>query len=460
MNARLASIIVAVAVALLAGAVGGRIVSAGQDPPPVSRFTVPLDEGRLEVRRVLHEAYRALELEPPARLAALTWAIDVKSMAGKAQLEAISRLTWGAIHVEVDDDHCVVTFERARAEAAVGGATKSLEAWLGEVTDRLAAPPAATPKRALGLTFVTDDEPHASPEAFLADRAAPARVVVLIHGLDDPGWMWRDMIPSLRDADFVVARMEYRNDGPIADAADMFALSLADLHRRGVQRVDVVAHSMGGLVTRDVLTRRAYYGGDARGGDRFPAVERFVMCGTPNHGSSMARLRAVSEVKEHLSRAFSGDGAWFGGLADGDGEAAIDLLPDSEFLRRLNARPAPSGVRTTIIAGRMSPVRADDLSALGGKVRQAARSVNAPKWLQDALARGDASASTMLDEAVRGLGDGCVTIDSARLEGVEDFVLVEANHVSMIVHIVPMNGAESPPAIPIVLERLGAKASR
>jgi len=453
MSPRYRSIAAVLTLALLAALFDGGIAPGGDDTPSVSRVVLPLAEGRLEVRRVLAAAYRALELEPPRQLSSLTWAIDVRSLAGRAQLESLSRLTRGAIRVDVNDDHCVLTFDSARADAAVEGARTSVEAWMSGITDRLTTPPVLPPPT-IGITFVSDTEERATPAAFVEEHGVPERVVVLIHGLDDPGWMWRDMIPSLRSAGFVVARMQYPNDGPIADSADQFALALADLRRRGVRRVDVVAHSMGGLVTRDVLTRRAYYGGDARGGDRFPAVGLFVMLGTPNHGSSMARLRAVSEVKEHLTRAFNGDGGWLGGLADGDGEAAVDLLPDSEFLRRLNTRSAPTGVRITIVAGRMSPVQADDLAALGGKLRRAARSVNAPQWLQTALARGDASATSLLDEAVRGLGDGCVTIDSARLAGVHDFVLVEANHVSMIVHIVATPSGDPPPAIPIVLERL------
>ena len=54
------------------------------------------------------------------------------------------------------------------------------------------------------------------------------------------------------------------------------------------------------------------------------------------------------------------------------------------------------------------------------------------KWVRDAEAN---KAKSMLAAAVRGLGDGIVTLKSAKLEGVEDIVEVEANHISMIVGI-------------------------
>jgi pimeloyl-ACP methyl ester carboxylesterase len=323
-------------------------------------------------------------------------------------------------------------------------------------------PPAAQtcPADARGLTFVADRDEHLPLGAFIAAcaaAAAPPRVVVLVHGLDDPGWMWRDVIPALRAAGHVVARMEYRNDGPITAAADRFALELEKMRRAGVRHIDVVAHSMGGLVTRDVLTRAEHYAGDGTGGARFPAIDRLVMCGTPNHGSKMARLRAISEIKEQVSRALSGNGTLLGGLSDGRGEAEADLLPGSAFLRDLNGRRPCAHTAMTIVAGRMSPLESDDVADLADRLRRTARSANAPKWLTDLLDDVECESADFLDEAVRGVGDGCVTLDSARLGSVDDVEIVEANHVSMIVNVVP-GSAKVPPAIPIILERLREQA--
>jgi pimeloyl-ACP methyl ester carboxylesterase len=345
-----------------------------------------------------------------------------------------------------------VRIDREGLKKTAGEAHQTVQQWFDTTVANVAA--LAMRPRVLGVTFVTDEDERTSPEDFLAARAAmPERIVVLIHGLDDPGWMWDEVAPALHGAGYVVARFEYPNDGPIADAADRFAMSLMRLKQMGVQRVDIVAHSMGGLVTRDVLTRDSYYGGDGTGGGRFPAVDRFIMCGTPNHGSELARLRGVSEVKEQITRVFSGEGTLLGGMTDGSGEAAEDLLPGSTFLRRLNARPLANHTKHSIIAGRMSPVAEDDVAAIGRAAKRAAASAKAPKWLRDFIESTEESANGLLNEAVRGLGDGCVSIDSARLEGVDDFVLIEANHISMIINITP-GSDETAPAIPLILERL------
>jgi pimeloyl-ACP methyl ester carboxylesterase len=337
--------------------------------------------------------------------------------------------------------------------APVAGARPEVDE---DAADRAGAGDTAGSDR-FGITFVTDEEERTKPGLFLPRPEGGDRpVVILVHGLDDPGWMWRDVITVLRREGFTVGRMQYPNDGPIADSADLFARSLQELRRAGVDRLSIVAHSMGGLVTRDVLTRRAHYAGDARGGERFPAVERFIMCGTPNHGSELARLRAISEIKEQVTRTFAGSGDWLGGLSDGNGEAAVDLLPGSVFLERLNGRPLATGVRYTIIAGRASPVAEDDLKELSRTVRKTARRLSAPRWMRTWIGAADRQAKDLLKQAVRGLGDGCVSIDSARLSGVDDFVIVEADHVGMIVRVV-RRGPEPPVGIPIILERLKAE---
>ena len=50
------------------------------------------------------------------------------------------------------------------------------------------------------------------------------------------------------------------------------------------------------------------------------------------------------------------------------------------------------------------------------------------------------------------IGDGVVTIHSAQLKGVEDMVIVNGNHMSVLTSI--GDGQRLPRAIPIILDRL------
>jgi pimeloyl-ACP methyl ester carboxylesterase len=410
------------------------------------QFDLPLDNGRLQLRDVLLKICDELGIQPTQSIQKADWSIDVTTTVGKLQLNVLDKLADGAFTTSVNGDRVTVVIDKAVIKQKVASAGHTVAYWFGDLTGRVnRAEPTV-----FGLSVVTDANPR-TPVANVAEL--PKHMIVLVHGLDDPGFMWRDLIPTLRTAGLTVARFEYRNDGAIGEAADSFAATLADLRTRGVESVDVVAHSMGGLVTRDVLTRPAFYNGDGTGGQQFPAIDRFIMLGTPNHGSQMVRLRGLAELREHVYRAFNGDVSSFTSDADGDGEAAIDLMPDSDFLRRLNSRALPTHTRMSIIAAKWSPLDGSSVKSLADRLRKLADSSSAPQWVRDMVSESSAdSAASLLTQAVDGLGDGCVTIQSTRLEGVDDFTLVKGSHMSMIVNTMGADGV--PPAIPIILERL------
>ncbi|MHC4948458.1 MAG: esterase/lipase family protein [Planctomycetota bacterium] len=439
-HARLPLVVVA---ALLAAA--ATAPSLARDPETLV-FEMPLEDGELDVGDLLRELCDALGVEPAEELESLDWSIPVRGPLGRATVRAFNRLAGGVIELEAGPARVTVTVDRARLDEASGDVQRAVGTWLGRFTDE--PPGGRLPYWGIILETPTG-------RARLVDAGTtPERVVLLVHGLDDPGWMWRDMIPALRAAGHEVARFEYPNDGPIADAADLLAVSLTDLKAAGTTRVDLVAHSMGGLVSRDLLTRPSYYDRNGAGTARLPAVDRLVMLGTPNHGSQMARLRFVSELNEQINRLLSDGGSALGSATDGNGEAAVDLLPGSVFLRRLNGRGPVRHTRHTIVAGRISPVGEEAIDGFIDRARRVARSEHAPRWLRSIAGTSAESdlASSLVTGAVRGLGDGVVTIDSARLEGVDDFTVVEANHLSMLVRLT--GGGGTPPAIPIVLDRL------
>ncbi len=260
------------------------------------------------------------------------------------------------------------------------------------------------------------------------------RMVLLVHGLDDPGGLWGPMIRELVHRDYLVGEFIYPNDQAIDRSSEFLAGQLLMLHRFGIRRVDIVAHSMGGLVSRNLLTHKRFYGGDGTGNRFYPRIDRLITIGTPNHGSRMARFRFASEAAERMTRFMRGEKVLFDAASDGAAER--DLLPGSHFLKDLNARPLPSHTRLTVIAGRASPIDStafDGLAALVAQDQEAFRE--------------------QMMEAIDGLGDGCVTLASSRLEGVDDYHVVDADHLGMIIYREPRQ-SELPPALPIVLRKL------
>jgi pimeloyl-ACP methyl ester carboxylesterase len=291
------------------------------------------------------------------------------------------------------------------------------------------------------------------------DGLLPQRVVVLIHGLDEPGRVWDDLAPALHRAGLTVVRFDYPNDGPIADSADLLATALRELRTRGITHVNLIGHSMGGLVARDALTRAEHYAGVASGHDDLPDVPRLITLGTPHDGSPWARLQCISETAEQVDRYINDPGNprhLLGFLADGRGEAARDLRPGSAFLTDLNARPVPTGVAITCIVAVIGPPAQSDAPGdePNDEGSRSAADSSQGCWRTAHLA----AAAQRLGER---LGDGVVSTASAALPSAE-VVHVRASHRGMV-RDSKLEGAvrwtlgaaqDAPVAIPIILERL------
>jgi len=84
-------------------------------------------------------------------------------------------------------------------------------------------------------------------------------------------------------------------------------------HRLGVNKVNLVGHSMGGIIARNYVQRRG-------GQDK---VDRLIFLGTPHQGSKLTPFSFMPLGKL--------------------------LMPGSEFLNRLNSEPPPAGVQTVNI---------------------------------------------------------------------------------------------------------------
>jgi pimeloyl-ACP methyl ester carboxylesterase len=275
------------------------------------------------------------------------------------------------------------------------------------------------------------------------ELAPDRKSVVLVHGLDDPGKVWQNLAPELVKEDFNVWLMRYPNDQPVVESARLFFEALLGLKQRGIDRISIVAHSMGGLVSREMLTRpEIEYSASAKN-RRVPEVAALIMVGTPNHGSQLVRLRLFTEMRDQLARLTKGRANWLGGILDGAGEAKIDLLPGSRFLTELNARPHPEGMDVLIIAGITSPWSEKDINRWVGNLRNNV-SGDKQKWV-DELGKNMISMT-------HGLGDGLVTVESTQLAGVPHRT-VEGTHLSMIRNITS-GSRRIPPAVPIIVDQL------
>ena len=194
--------------------------------------------------------------------------------------------------------------------------------------------------------------------------------VLLIHGYLATRGSLHLLEQHLTDRGLVV--MSYPlgpvNLGDIRDSSGLIARKVESVvAQTGIARVDIVGHSMGGLVALDYLKR---LGGRHR-------VRRLIMLGTPAQGTWSALLGLVTAPL---------------------GLASLQLLPGSPFLRELAERPLPKGVEVTSIGA----VR-DWLAPLSTTVLEGVRHIALPTGHSGLLVDADVAevVSKLLLEAPR-----------------------------------------------------------
>jgi hypothetical protein len=264
------------------------------------------------------------------------------------------------------------------------------------------------------------------------NRAPPDQnLVVVVHGLDSGPERLAPLLAAIRKEGFSCASFRYPNDQPIADSAKLLSCELKRLARQHPRRgVSLVTSSMGGLVARAVVE-------DPRLDCR--SVRQLIMVAPPNHGSALARFGFGLDLWEHLSgRVRKKEARLFYALVeDGLSEAAADLRPGSPFLRHLNARGRNPRVRYTILLGTGGPLRPVELALLRKSIAAAGRPTRPcppgarpcpSRWVRFFGARVHTWLED-LDEVVEDKGDGAVSVERGRLEGVNDTVLLKFRHV-------------------------------
>jgi hypothetical protein len=125
--------------------------------------------------------------------------------------------------------------------------------------------------------------------------------------------------------------------------------------------IDIVAHSQGGLVVRSAL-------GDEldRTDPRTPHVASVVTLGTPHHGANLATAGALLAHTTVGSLAQAAAGELGVGGVDPRSTSVRQMAETSAFIRELNRRPLPEGVRFTSIAARGDPIVPSPRSHLAG----------------------------------------------------------------------------------------------
>jgi pimeloyl-ACP methyl ester carboxylesterase len=252
----------------------------------------------------------------------------------------------------------------------------------------------------------------------------PARpTACLVHGLNSSSGGFVHMIPQLEEAGYGIVIYDYPFNRRIAESCAGFCRDWSDFRRqvRDDRPWVIVAHSMGALLARSLVEDDVSWAGD---------VSSLLLIAPVNHGSHLSRVQTVYQLINGL-KAINGKNTTKAmlSLADGLGQAAQDLLPDSAFLRSANARPRRRGVSYHILAGDSGFLTRLGRRQLDARIGLVTRN----SGILGQLTRAATSdLPQLLDELTDGTGDGCVAVERTRLDGVNDHVTIHANHAELI----------------------------
>ncbi|HPR25388.1 alpha/beta fold hydrolase [Lentimicrobium sp.] len=149
--------------------------------------------------------------------------------------------------------------------------------------------------------------------------------LLFVHGFLGDGSTWQDMAGRFERLDYTTFRADYHAgsdesiDNQSAKLAADVNKELNHLRKSGIKaaKVDLICHSMGGLIARNYLLNEELY--------TKPLVRKLITVGTPHHG--------VNDWGYYAGK--------FGAIWFRKHRTAIEQLHESSsFLRILNAKPA------------------------------------------------------------------------------------------------------------------------
>ena len=148
--------------------------------------------------------------------------------------------------------------------------------------------------------------------------------VLLVHGFSDSHYVWKnfedwftdDGINDVYDIDLVPST------GNITLLSKQVSAKVNEIiNKTGADKVDIVAHSMGGLVVRE-YTNSNDYGND---------INKFIMIATPNQGVLISNFDVFFSLNNTI--------------------ATKQMSSGSAFIRKLNSYPLNDNISYFIIAG-------------------------------------------------------------------------------------------------------------
>jgi pimeloyl-ACP methyl ester carboxylesterase len=401
------------------------VVPAGQVHGAEHVLAVALDDGRLSTSELRDVVVKDLGVPAVALdcISTVDLSFDLRGLEGATIVHAVNDALGDGFHVAVTNDAVTIQFNPQVLPADWNSSCDALRRF----TQTMAPEASKRQQQMFGLHL---------PEVVNPNKP----LVILIHGLDGDARCCTDLAALMNADGYQTGIFAYPADQPLDESAAMLAEQMRALHDIYPNlRIDLVTESMGGLIARRYVEGAKYAGG----------VDRFILIAPPNGGSSWTPGAFLLKLGVNAVRWRTEPGwspVWM--ITEGLCQAAGDLKPKSEFLRELNELPRRQGVRYTIIAGDRPIYRRYEANVLAVADRAIVSSVADVWGFRQTKHAIESEHDSLLEK--QGDSDGPVTLASARLEGVDDFVTVCSDHIALYKTV----GGEPPAAYPAIRDRL------
>jgi pimeloyl-ACP methyl ester carboxylesterase len=226
------------------------------------------------------------------------------------------------------------------------------------------------------------------------------RIIVLVHGLEGSQNSFSSFEKRCAKAGIATANFDYPNDGPIISSANALGEQLIQLSGRHPNlKLAIVAHSMGGLVATWAITKPDFPDG---------LVTDVVTLGTPFKGTAIAEFQEEAELMSLWNSLTSIQFASLNTVYDGQGEAAADLTPGSQFFKQFAKRTISNTTKFHVVAGTKSFLSKSERDVLLRDLPSYLKNKNISPEYAKKLTRLINAA-----ELEDGNSDGAVTLESA-----------------------------------------------
>lgn len=252
-------------------------------------------------------------------------------------------------------------------------------------------------------------------------RTGPLPLVVCLHGLKSNPARFDAFRAFLRREGYATAAIRYDDNDAIAESARRVSDAVSEKlsHAPEKPSIVLVGHSMGGLVARE-WTENILYARDGLTGE---SIVGLITVGTPHQGSNWAAMPPLLDL-------FALDDFDASDIIDvllhqPSAPGLRDLIPGSELLTQMNARPRRTDVRYLCIAGEGSPLSEVEVNRL----REVLLDLDRQNGFVRAIRPRIEPLLGSFSELIRGKGDGVVSVSSATLPDSGPPVVVDRSHI-------------------------------